>query len=687
MGPLLQAVSARTDGTDGQLLEQFLARHDEAAFAALVRRHGPMVLGVCRRVLGNAADAEDAFQATFLVLLRRAPSLVGRAVLGAWLHGVALRTALKARVDCARRRAREQAGAKPEAAAPAVRNDWLPLLDEELGRLPEKYRLPVVLCDLEGRTRQEAAGLLACPEGTVAGRLARGRAMLAKRLLRRAGSLSAALSAALPGGVARAVLAPGLLAATVRAAVVVAAGEVTAPGTVSVPAVVLARGVVEAMIWNKVKIVMLLVLLAAGSAGAGGLAYRALAGEGQPRQTEERGEKPPVKKDREETSPRKAAEARGPNVQSEQAARWLETIKGRFSLALTGAPRATGLSFVTDKKAAAGRRGTVFLLSEDEAASIVQTLVDTGLWGRPDSLPGGPAPGRYLSVGPTDAEHNTVWVWRLGDPGDDISSLVIIRHLLDTLKGEREKTLREWLADGVKGKEKPPPAPPPKPGGGEPPLQEQLAKLDAMRNGEQTPFDEVEKQGKELLARFTQPEEQAKIYFMLAHVYGQSGIQLHPDRVTKYARLALRDERDSLQRAWLHTYLGCAVEVDPDARLRQFDERRRRAATAYLEGYKELLKLKLPDKAPELPAVGKVVENTDPREQEAARRKNEAEMQAWRQAKYLGELVAQRDILVRQVVELYRRPPAADAELRELAEHVLGDAKAADALVARLRPK
>jgi RNA polymerase sigma factor (sigma-70 family) len=686
MGPLLQAVSARTDGpTDGQLLEQFLARHDEAAFAALVRRHGPMVLGVCRRVLGNAADAEDAFQATFVVLLRRASALVGRAVLGSWLHGVALRTALKARVDCARRRARERAGARPEAA-PAVRNDWLPLLDEELGRLPEKYRLPVVLCDLEGRTRQEAAGLLACPEGTVAGRLARGRALLAKRLLRRAGSLSAALSASLPERVARAVLPPGLVAAAVRAAVVVAGGEVAARGTVSVPALVLARGVVEAMVWNKVKIVMLVVLLAAGSAGVGGLAFRALAGDRQPAKTEERGEAPPPKKDGEESPPRKAAEARGPNRQSEEAARWLQTIKDRFSLALTGAPRAGSLSFVTDKKVAAGRRGTVFLLSEDEAGSIVQTLVDTGLWGRPDTLPGGPAFGRYLSVGPSDAEHNAVWVWRLGDPGDDVSSLVIIRHLLDTLKGEREKALREWLADGVKGKEKPPPAPAPKPEEGALSLQERLAKLDALRNGDQTPFDEVEKQGKELLARFTQPEEQAKIYFMLAHAYGQSGIGLHPDRVTKYARLALRDERDPLQRAWLHTYLGCAVEVDPDARLRQFDERRRRAATAYLEGYKELLALKLPDKAPELPVVGKV-ENGDAREQEAARRKNEADMQAWRQARSTQDLVAQRDILVRQIVELYRRPPAADAELRELAEHVLGDAKVADALAARVRSK
>src|SRR5690348_4592300 len=134
------------DQTDGQLLSQFLSQRDEAAFVALVRRHGPMVLGVCRRVLGNAADAEDAFQATFLVLVRKAASLTARAVLGDWLHGVARRTALSARRACARRRTKERAMAKPDVQGEAIPDDWLPLLDEELSRLPQKYRLPIVLC-------------------------------------------------------------------------------------------------------------------------------------------------------------------------------------------------------------------------------------------------------------------------------------------------------------------------------------------------------------------------------------------------------------------------------------------------------------------------------------------------------------------------------------------------------------
>jgi len=271
----IRAHDAESTG-DGQLLHRFVARRDEAAFAELVRRHGPMVLGVCRRVLGNHADADDAFQATFLVLVQKADSLRTRPVLGDWLHGVARRTAQNARAAAARRRAKEQTAARAEAAAES-RNDWLPLLDEELGRLPEKYRLPVVLCDLEGRTRREAAELLGWPEGSVAGRLARGRALLAKRLLRAAQALSAA---ALVENVARAAVPAPLAGATVRAAALVAAGETAASAAVSAEALGLAKGVIRSMLWNKMKLVGVL-LLAAVLAGAG-LTFGVLAGEGKP---------------------------------------------------------------------------------------------------------------------------------------------------------------------------------------------------------------------------------------------------------------------------------------------------------------------------------------------------------------------------------------------------------------------
>src|SRR5262249_11352360 len=188
--------------TDGQLLEGFLSHRDEAALAALVLRPAPMVWGVCRRVLRNEADAEDAFQATFLFLVRKAASIASRELLSNWLYGVAYRTALKARATAARRGARERQVPEmpePEVAPRGLPHDLQSLLDQELSRLPDKYRVAIVLCDLEGKTRPEAARELGCPEGTVAGRLARARGMLAKRLARHGtvlsgGSLAAALS-------------------------------------------------------------------------------------------------------------------------------------------------------------------------------------------------------------------------------------------------------------------------------------------------------------------------------------------------------------------------------------------------------------------------------------------------------------------------------------------------------------
>ena len=179
--------------SDGQLLERFVAGRDEAAFAALVRRHGPMVLGVCRRLVRHAQDAEDCFQAAFLVLAQRAGSVRRREALAGWLHGVACRVAREAGGAAARRRSREKQVSEmphPEVA-PAQPQDWRPLLDQELSALPEKYRSAVVLCDLEGRTRREAARLLRLPEGTLSSRLARARALLGRRLGRRGAALPA----------------------------------------------------------------------------------------------------------------------------------------------------------------------------------------------------------------------------------------------------------------------------------------------------------------------------------------------------------------------------------------------------------------------------------------------------------------------------------------------------------------
>jgi RNA polymerase sigma factor (sigma-70 family) len=189
-----------SEPTDERLLHDYVTGQDAAAFAAIVRRHGAMVLGVCRRVLHHEHDAEDAFQATFVVLLHKARSLTRPKLLGNWLYGVAYRTALKARLAAVRRRQRERPIVnEPPAktANEAVWNDLRPILDDELHRLPEKYRAPVVLCYLEGQTTQEAARTLGCPKGTVLSRLARARQQLRGRFSRRGLALSTGVLATL----------------------------------------------------------------------------------------------------------------------------------------------------------------------------------------------------------------------------------------------------------------------------------------------------------------------------------------------------------------------------------------------------------------------------------------------------------------------------------------------------------
>jgi RNA polymerase sigma-70 factor (ECF subfamily) len=176
------------DASDAQLLDSFIEKRDEGSFEALVRRHGPMVWAVCRRVLSHVQDTEDAFQTTFLVLVRKADSVKPRALVGNWLYGVACRTAMKARATSTKRRVKEkQVDVLPVCGAPApeARDDALSLLDEELSRLPYIYRAAVILCDLEGKTHRAAARHLGWPVGTVSTRLVRGRRMLAKRLARR----------------------------------------------------------------------------------------------------------------------------------------------------------------------------------------------------------------------------------------------------------------------------------------------------------------------------------------------------------------------------------------------------------------------------------------------------------------------------------------------------------------------
>lgn len=180
--------------SDAQLLDRFLASRDESAFRQLLQRHAPMVLGVCRRMLVNTHDAEDAFQATFFLLARKAESVRPRAKVGNWLYGVAYRIALKARAAALRRRIKEQEAStrRTELSQPDNWHELRMLLDRELSRLPEKYRSAVVLCELGGTSRKEAARQLGLAEGTLSSRLAAARVRLARRLSRHGALVSVA---------------------------------------------------------------------------------------------------------------------------------------------------------------------------------------------------------------------------------------------------------------------------------------------------------------------------------------------------------------------------------------------------------------------------------------------------------------------------------------------------------------
>jgi RNA polymerase sigma factor (sigma-70 family) len=259
--------------SDGQLLERFAARQDEAAFAVLVRRHGPLVLGVCRRLL-RGGDADDAFQATFVVLFRRARSLDRRGSLAGWLYTVAYHVALRARADAARRRLRERQVLdmpRAESRTEEVWRDLQPVLDDELNRLPEKYRDPVLLCYVQGKTNEEAARLLRLPAGTVKSRLSRARELLKGRLTRRGITLATGALAAVLAERASAAVPPALCEATIQTTVLLAAGQAGAPA----PAVALAEGVLKAMFATRLKIATAVMLAAVTAVGIGvGLAGR-----------------------------------------------------------------------------------------------------------------------------------------------------------------------------------------------------------------------------------------------------------------------------------------------------------------------------------------------------------------------------------------------------------------------------
>jgi RNA polymerase sigma factor (sigma-70 family) len=279
--------AAEHDGagrTDGELLTRFLTRKDDEALAALVERHAPMVWGVCCRLLHNPHDAEDAFQATFLVLVRKAATVLPREMVANWLYGVAQQTAVRLRATSAKRGWREmQMNEIPDPLVSEAReSELLTLLDQELSRLPTRFRALIVLCDLEGNSRKEVARQLGCPEGTVASRLSRARDMLAKRMARHGLAVSGgSLATVISQSAGSAGVPISVVSRTIHVATLLAANQ--AVGVISGPVTALTEGVMKTMLLKKI-ISMSMVVLALGVAvtTGGSLAIGHTEGSGKP---------------------------------------------------------------------------------------------------------------------------------------------------------------------------------------------------------------------------------------------------------------------------------------------------------------------------------------------------------------------------------------------------------------------
>jgi RNA polymerase sigma factor (sigma-70 family) len=249
LGPNALPAAALEDWQDGRLLERFLTRRDQSAFTILVRRHGPMVLGACRRILPNASDVDDAFQTVFLVLLRKANELCGRATLGDWLYGVAFHTALKARALAMKRRAKESAARARNTAS--ISADLAEAIDRELAKLPEIYREPIVLCDLEDMPRKAVAQRLGIPEGTLSSRLTTARKMLGDRLVKK--------GLVFPAAGLSAVAVPAALEAATTQVAAIAAGHI--PGALPVAVAELTRQVTFGLFLAKLQVPALCAVL------------------------------------------------------------------------------------------------------------------------------------------------------------------------------------------------------------------------------------------------------------------------------------------------------------------------------------------------------------------------------------------------------------------------------------------
>jgi RNA polymerase sigma factor (sigma-70 family) len=424
-----------TDLTDPQLLQRFAVHQEEDAFAALMGRHGQLVWGVCRHVLRHDHDAEDAFQATFLVLARHAASIRKQEALASWLHGTAYRVALRARRDAAIRRTHESRGKSmpPEKPFPeSVLREALAILDEEVQRLSARQRAVFVLCSLEGKSLAEAAQQLGWKPGTVSGTLARARRQLERRLTRRGVTLTAVLSAVFLGRQAVPAAVPARLTqTTTQAALLYAAGKPAAAVVSSPVAAALAEGVTKTMFLTKLKTALVMLLAIAFVAGAGWLTCQTLAAK-QPAPAKPEAANPAAKNPKPQAARDKADEtvqvagqvldaggkpcvgaklyvwASGSKKVTEQAARATTDKDGRFRLRVSKAELARQAQIVV----LADGQGPDWLdLSKVNKGNVTLRLVkdDMPIDGRVLDLEGQPVAGVTVEIG--RLEHGDLKGW------------------------------------------------------------------------------------------------------------------------------------------------------------------------------------------------------------------------------------------------------------------------------------
>jgi RNA polymerase sigma factor (sigma-70 family) len=292
LGDILHFLRWRVCDTrsDVDLLHRFASQREDAAFSVLVERHAPMVMSVCKRVLGEHHAAEDAFQAVFFVLAQRAATIRLHRPLGAWLYAVAQRVALDARAKTRSRRNRERQLQSMPQADRLDEQTWRELrsiLDEEIGRLSEKDRAPIVLCYLEEKSQDEAARELGCAKGTVARRLERGRELLRRQLIRRGITLSAgALATALCENAAGSPVAALLTLNSIKGALSVDGGAAVAAGYLSAPALALAQKALSRLSCIKGKLIAVVLALALAAGGIGWASYGAFATKSPPSDTD-----------------------------------------------------------------------------------------------------------------------------------------------------------------------------------------------------------------------------------------------------------------------------------------------------------------------------------------------------------------------------------------------------------------